>query len=199
MDIVRHDLVVITEAAENHFRGLLQKEDTEGMNLRVFVANPGTTHAEVSVTFCPPGEEESMDLSFPCEGFTLFIEKASENALEDAVVDFKEDALGGQLSIKAPFLKGRAPATGSSLQEQIQFVIDSEINPNLAGHGGKVSLVDILEGGIVVLQFGGGCHGCGMASITLKHGIEKTLKEKFPEIVEIRDATDHTTGKDPYC
>lgn len=188
----------VTSSALNHFERLLQKEDLEGMNLRMFVANPGTLHADVSVTFCPPGEQEANDLVLPFENFNLFIAYDSKEALFEAKVDFKEDKVGGQLSIKAPYLKGREPSVESPLKDRIQFVIDSEINPGLAGHGGRVSIVDISESGIVVLQFGGGCHGCGMASVTLKHGIEKNLKEKFPEIVEIRDATDHTTGENPY-
>jgi len=199
-DAVREDFVVVTQAAQDHFRSLLAKED-EGMNLRVFVANAGTAHAEVSVTFCPPGEEEADDIALDFENFNLFIERASKDALTEGNIDFKADALGGQLSIKAPYLKGRVPETDSPLWERVQYVIDSSINPNLAGHGGRVSIVDIIdapEGKIVILQFGGGCHGCGMASVTLKHGIEKTLKENFPEIVEIRDATDHTTGETPY-
>ena len=203
--------MVVTEAAQKHFSNLLQKEEIEGMNLRVFVANAGTIHADVSVTYCPPGEEVPTDFALPFESFKLFIDLDSKDSLTDARIDFIEDALEGHLSVKAPFLKGREPATTSTLTERIQFVIDSEINPNLAGHGGKVSLIEIMGaqnpsaeaskeiGTIVVLQFGGGCHGCGMAGVTLKHGIEKTLKEKFPEIVEIRDATDHTTGEDPYC
>lgn len=193
--------MLVTEAAQKHFSNLLQKEAVEGMNLRLFVANPGTIHAEVSVTFCPPGKEESTDFSLPFENFNLYVASHSKEPLRDAKIDFVEDVLEGHLSIKAPFLKGRQPAATCSLQERIQFVIDSEINPNLAGHGGKVSLVEIIgaeEGKIIVLQFGGGCHGCGMAGVTLKHGIEKTLKENFPEIVEIRDATDHTTGEAPY-
>ncbi len=196
---LKSEFVTVTKAAENHFRSLLQKEETEGMNLRIFVANPLTAHAEVSITFCPAGEEAEDDFAIPFLDFTIFIEKASEGALTDGIIDFKEDGLSGQLSIKAPYLKGRLLDNNSSLREKIQHVIDTEINPSLAGHGGKVSLVDLLEEKIVILQFGGGCHGCGMANITLKHGIEKTLKEKFPEIVEIRDITDHTTGKDPYC
>ena len=194
--------MVVTEAAQKHFSNLLQKEEIAGMNLRVFVANPGTIHADVSVTYCPPGEEVSTDFALPFDSFKLFIDADSQDSLTDARIDFVEDALEGHLSVKAPFLKGREPATSSTLTERIQFVIESEINPNLAGHGGRVGLIEIIEdqsGAIVVLQFGGGCHGCGMAGVTLKHGIEKTLKEKFPEIVEIRDATDHTTGADPYC
>ncbi len=194
--------MIVSEAAQKHFSNLLEKEEIAGMNLRIFVANPGTVHADVSVTYCPPGEEISSDLVLPFESFKLFIDANSQDSLTDAQIDFIEDALEGHLSVKAPFLKGREPLAGSSLRERIQFVIDTEINPNLAGHGGRVSLVEMIDeqsGVVVVLQFGGGCHGCGMAGVTLKDGIEKTLKEKFPEIVEIRDVTDHTTGENPYC
>lgn len=192
--------ITVTDAAREHFKQLLEKEDTPGMNLRVIVSNPGQSSAEVGVTFWPLEDFDASDIPLNFETFTVFIDKASEAALEDALIDFKPDSTGGQLSIKAPFLKGREPIADSPLADRVKYVIESEINPNLAGHGGKVSLVDIIEEGtVVILQFGGGCHGCGMANVTLKHGIEKTLKEKFPEIVEIRDITDHTTGENPYC
>lgn len=191
-------LLTVTEAAQNHFRALLQKEEIPGTNLRIYVAHPGTFQAEIGVTFCPPGEEEQDDIAFPCEGFSVFIDKASEQALLEARIDFEENAEGGQLSIKAPYLKGRAPDQESPLSNRVQYVLDSEVNPTLAGHGGRVSLIDILKDSIIVLQFGGGCHGCGMANVTLKQGIEKTLKEKFPEISEVRDITDHAMGENPY-
>ena len=61
-----------------------------------------------------------------------------------------------------------------------------------------ISLVEVAAGNIVVLRFGGGCHGCGMVDVTLKNGVEKTLRERIPEITEVRDVTDHETGEKPY-
>lgn len=191
-------LISITEKARNHFRDLLKKEEVPGLNLRLYVANPRTALAEVGITFCAPGEEESGDIPLHYEDFQIFVESQAKDALKDASIDYVEDELGGSLSIKAPNLKGDLPSGDSPLSERVQYVLDFEINPNLAGHGGRASLVEILEGGIVVLRFGGGCHGCGMASVTLKMGIEKTLKERFPEIKEVRDITDHSTGENPY-
>jgi Fe/S biogenesis protein NfuA len=190
--------LTVTDGAIRHFQGLIAKEDVEGMNLRIFVINPGTPAADIGVTFCPPKEEEKTDLKISFPNFSLFIDKISEDALLDAILDYEDDALGGQLSIKAPHLKGKKPGKESPLSEQIQYTLDAEVNPNLASHGGKVSLVEILEGGIVVLRFGGGCHGCGMVNVTLKEGIEKTLKEKFKEVTEVRDITDHALGENPY-
>ncbi len=77
-------------------------------------------------------------------------------------------------------------------------MLDAEINPRLAAHGGRVSLVEVTEACEVVLQFGGGCHGCGMVDMTLKEGIEKSLKEQIPEVTGVLDATDHSTGENPY-
>ena len=196
--ILEIDSINVTPLALQYFRSLIQKEEISGMNLRMFVANPETLAAEVSITFCEPGEEKSSDERLCFEDFILFIERTSLAALNMAIIDYQENEMGeGQLSIKAPFLKGKGMPEGS-LQEKIEYVIETEINPALAGHGGRVFLVNLLEDKIAVLQFGGGCHGCGMAHVTLKQGIEKSLKEKFPELIEIRDITDHTTGVDPY-
>ena len=77
-------------------------------------------------------------------------------------------------------------------------MLETEINPALAAHGGRVGLVEITEEKQAVLQFGGGCHGCGMADVTLKQGIEQTLTQRIPEITGVLDATDHRSGKNPY-
>lgn len=190
--------MLVTEAAQQHFRDLIKKEESPGMQLRVYVANPGTPYAEIGLTFCPEEEAEKSDLTFNFSDFQLYMDSAAKEALKDARIDFQEDAFGGQLSIKAPFLRGQAPTTDSSLSERIQYVLDAEINPTLSGHGGRVKLVEILDNNVVMLQFGGGCHGCGMANATLKNGIEKTLKERFPELTEVRDVTDHSKGENPY-
>jgi len=80
----------------------------------------------------------------------------------------------------------------------VRYVIESEINPQLASHGGRVSLREVTGEGVVVLQFGGGCHGCGMVDATLRGGVERTLKERVPEVTGVADATDHSTGENPY-
>ena len=77
-------------------------------------------------------------------------------------------------------------------------MLENEINPQLASHGGRVALEELTADGAVVLRFGGGCHGCGMVDVTLKQGIETTLKTRLPEISAVRDATDHDSGARPY-
>jgi Fe/S biogenesis protein NfuA len=79
----------------------------------------------------------------------------------------------------------------------VQQVLDTIINPAVAAHGGVVTLLDVANNA-VFLEFGGGCQGCGMVSVTLKYGVERTIREEVPEVGEILDTTDHAAGRNPY-
>jgi Fe/S biogenesis protein NfuA len=83
------------------------------------------------------------------------------------------------------------------LRGKVQELIDTMINPAIAGHGGYVDLIDVQDNR-VYLQMGGGCQGCGAADITLKSGIERLIKDELPEVVEVLDTTDHASGTNPY-
>jgi Fe-S cluster biogenesis protein NfuA len=83
------------------------------------------------------------------------------------------------------------------IREKVQRLLDTAINPAVAGHGGVVTLFDVRER-MVYLQMGGGCQGCGMADVTLKQGIETMIREEVPEVVDIIDVTDHAAGQNPY-
>lgn len=85
----------------------------------------------------------------------------------------------------------------SEIRQKIQHLLDTEINPGVAMHGGQVSLIDV-QGNVVYIQMGGGCQGCGMADVTLKQGIEAMIREVVPEVGEILDVTDHAAGRNPY-
>jgi Fe-S cluster biogenesis protein NfuA len=83
------------------------------------------------------------------------------------------------------------------LRRRVQQVLDGVINPAVAAHGGVVSLLDV-NNNTVFLEFGGGCQGCGMVSVTLKYGVERTIRDEVPEVGEILDTTDHASGRNPY-
>jgi Fe-S cluster biogenesis protein NfuA len=84
-----------------------------------------------------------------------------------------------------------------ALREKIQSVLDTEINPAVAGHGGFIEVTEVHDRK-VFLKMGGGCQGCGSADVTLKQGVEKMLFERVPEIASIHDSTDHAAGANPY-
>ncbi len=83
------------------------------------------------------------------------------------------------------------------LAAKVQELIDSTINPAVAGHGGFVQLMEVKDNKVYI-QMGGGCQGCGAADVTLKAGIERLIKEELPEIEEVLDSTDHAAGTNPY-
>ncbi len=191
-------MITIDESAQNYFANLIAQQDIDGLALRLKVNDAGRPMADCHLAFCEPGENDATDMEQDCGAFQLYIERDSAPFLEDATFTYDENKTGGQLTIKAPNIKGQQPPDDAPLVERVQYWMDAEINPQIASHGGRASLVDVTAEGLVLLQFGGGCQGCGMANVTLKEGIEKTLKEKLPEIIEVRDVTDHSGGQNPY-
>ncbi len=190
--------IIITQAAEDYLAELLSKQDTPGIGIRVFITQPGTPYAETCIAYCKPGEQKPEDTAVGLASFTAWIDGVSEPFLEDAVVDYATDRMGGQLTIKAPNAKVPMVNEDSPMNERINYYLQTEINPGLAIHGGQVTLIDVVEEGIAVLQFGGGCQGCGQADVTLKEGIEKTLLARIPELKGVRDVTDHTNRENAY-
>lgn len=190
-------MIRITEAAQEHFAKLLANQEA-GTQIRVFVINPGTPTAECGVSYCPPDAVEANDTKLDFEKLSAYVDDVSAPYLEDAEIDFVTDQLGSQLTLKAPNAKMRKVDDDAPLIERVEYVLQSQINPQLAGHGGKVTLTEITEDGIAILQFGGGCNGCSMVDYTLKEGIEKELLQKFPELKGVRDLTEHERGEHSY-
>jgi len=103
---------------------------------------------------------------------------------------------------ESPFAAGRDPnlpppdLSGEVAQRVVQ-VLEEQINPAIAAHGGQAELVAV-ENSIAYLRLGGGCQGCGMASVTLSQGIEVAILDSVPEITEVVDVTDHASGDNPF-
>ncbi|MBN8445989.1 MAG: Fe-S biogenesis protein NfuA [Rheinheimera sp.] len=191
-------MIHISEAAQAHFVKLLEKQ-AAGTNIRVFVVNPGTASAECGVSYCPADAVEATDLRVTFTGFDAVIDADSKPFLVDAEIDFVTDQMGSQLTLKAPNAKVRKVSDNAPLKERVQYVIDAEINPQLANHGGRVSVVELTNDGVAILQFGGGCNGCSQVDLTLKEGIEKELLNRFSgELSGVRDVTDHQRGEHSY-
>lgn len=191
-------MVTITESAQEYLNQLLAKQNCEGIGVRIFILDAGTPRAETCISFCRPGEEKEDDEVKEYAGFKAFIDVPSIPFLEDAVVDFAKDSMGGQLTIKAPNSRLPRITEESSLEERVNYVLYNEINPGLAAHGGQVTLEEIHNESIAVLRFGGGCQGCGMVDVTLKDGVEKTLLSQIPQLTGVRDVTDHSNTENAY-
>mgnify|MGYP005989058071 CR=1 FL=1 len=191
-------MIKISDTAQEHFVKLLSQQ-AEGTCIRVFVVNPGTAQAECGVSYCPAEAIEADDIRIEYNGFAALVDKDSENYLVDAEVDFVTDQMGSQLTLKAPNAKLRKVAEDAPLFERVNYFIQTEVNPQLAGHGGECQLMEITDDGYAVLQFGGGCNGCSQIDLTVKDGVEKQLVQLMgDEIKGVKDATEHERGEHSY-
>ena len=191
-------IINITESAEKYLAKLLKDKNETDIAVRIFISDPGTPRAETCLAYCKPDEAEQDDIIINLKLITVHIEKRSMPFLVDAEVNFDNDTFGGQLTIKAPNARLPNISPDSPPEDRINYVIYNEINPMLESHGGEVSLLEFTKNGEAILQFGGGCQGCGMVEVTLKDGIEKTLLEQIPELKSVKDSTDHSLDDNAY-
>ncbi|HEX9631659.1 MAG TPA: NifU family protein [Gemmatimonadales bacterium] len=167
------------------------------------IAGPGRQR------FATPEEAEAH----PVAAAVMSVPGVQEVILEgNAVVvlrreDLPWDALEDRISYAIGAALGLGPggadeAAGEPLPDDEIFalvarILERDINPAVAGHGGKVELLDVQDGTVVVRMMGG-CQGCGMANVTLRQGIEAQLRRVIPGLQGLRDITDHTAGENPY-
>ena len=193
-----NEIIKITKSAEEYLSQLIHDKNETDLSIRIFIADPGTPKAETCLAYCKPDEVMPDDMILNLDLITVNLEKRSIPFLKDAEVNFDNDTFGGQLTIKAPNARLPNISADSPVEDRINYVIYNEINPMLESHGGEVSLVEFNNENEAVLQFGGGCQGCGMVDVTLKDGIEKTLIEQIPEVKAVKDLTDHSIDDNAY-
>ena len=191
-------IVNITESAEKYLAKLIEDKNEPNLEVRIFISDPGTPKAETCLAYCKQEEAMKDDEILNLNSLKVHIEKRSIPFLVDAEVNYDNDTFGGQLTIKAPNARLPNISPDSPPEDRINYVIYNEINPMLESHGGEVSLLEFTDKGEAILQFGGGCQGCGMVDVTLKDGIEKTLLEQIPELKSVKDSTDHSLDDNAY-
>tara|TARA_B110000008_G_scaffold79699_1_gene81441 strand:- start:288 stop:875 length:588 start_codon:yes stop_codon:yes gene_type:complete len=192
------DEMTITPSAETYLQDLLSSQEDDTCGIKIFVSEPGTPRAETCIAYAKNDEDLSIFLAIEEFKFNLFLEQKSLDFLLDAVVDYSPDKFGGTLTIKAPNAKLPQISENASIEDKINYVLYSEVNPGLAAHGGEVSLIEVIDKEIAILQFGGGCQGCGMVDLTLKDGVEKTLLEQIDGLKSVKDVTDHSYRENAY-
>jgi Fe/S biogenesis protein NfuA len=185
--------LIVTEAAAQKIEGAKQGEDREGVALRVTAREAGAKFRyELKLVDATTRSDDDRVLAL--DSIDLYLDPESAEYLEGATLDFIDDLSGSGLKFDNP---NRTKLASNPLAARVQMVLDDRINPGLAGHGGVVSLMAVEETR-VVLEFGGGCQGCGMVDVTLKDGVVATLQQEIPELTEVLDVTDHEAGENPY-
>lgn len=193
-------MIEVTQAAEDFLADLVEKQDAAHLGIQVEVTDGGAPDAQIGMSFLEMDQVDDGFTSIATRNPALRLYTRTSNGvwLEGGRMDFRENDTGGTIVVDAPNLHVPRISEDSSVEERINYVLMSEVNPGLRSHGGRVSLVDLVDGNVAVLQFGGGCQGCGMVDVTLKQGVERTLLEKIPELAAVRDVTDHSQRENAY-
>ena len=150
------------------------------------------TRAEQKLWLVRPEDRQETDRVFDAGNFQVFADPDSAGNFEGATVDFVQGLMQSGFRVYHP-----SPSWDDPLAQNVQDILDTVINPGVASHGGVVELEGVKDG-FAVIRFGGGCQGCAASTVTLKHGVERTLREQVPGLVGVRDATDHASGENPY-
>jgi len=197
-------MLTFTEEAKGQILAAIQEQQDQRVMLRLEARNTGGIDFSYGMRLIGLDEKAGDDQVVDAGGFEVVLDPESAKNLAGASIDYENAALQSGFRIDNP---NRPPAPGfgegarsdlsGPLVERVQALLDTELNPAVAAHGGMIRLVDVRDNK-VYLAFGGGCHGCGMVDVTLKHGVEARIKEAIPEIEEVVDTTDHGTGHNPY-
>ena len=204
-----NDSFTVTDKARKRVLALRADEpEPDGLALWVEVVGANATEFVYDMYFQDPAHADPDDLVLTVEDLTVVVPDGSRDFLDGAKLDMGRDLLNPGMVLDNP---NRPPAGAVSpemaqdlgeltgtVAERVRTVLDRQINPAVASHGGRAELVSVTDDGVVSLRLSGGCQGCGMAAQTLRNGIEVALRDNIPEITEIHDVTDHAAGENPY-
>jgi len=186
-------LLALDSAAERKLSEMREAGRFDASALRVSVSERGAAF-RYALERVDAESRSAGDAVIEAAGIHLYVDAASASLLRGATLQYVESLSGGGFRFENP---NRPRLLDLPLAARVQRILDEQINPGIAAHGGRVTLVDV-QGDRVVVEFAGGCQGCGMAEVTLREGVTSTLRQALPEIAAVVDATDHEAGENPY-
>ncbi len=183
--------IELTREARQKFVGFLAAEEKEGLAILLAIRGYGPHGFRYELDMVEQSEvEDAIAIDF--EGFKMLIDPVSADKLDGVKIDFLQRGLESGFHFDNPNSRWDDPVA-----RRVQEVLDTQVNPAVASHGGYIELLDV-KGNTAYISLGGGCHGCGMADVTLKQGVEVAITGAVPEIEQVLDTTDHAAGENPY-
>lgn len=189
-----------TDRARDMVVSFMDMEEDGLQALRIAVdGSPFAPNYEL--TLVESEQRADSDVEVDAGAFTVLVDEASVDRLNGAKVDFVEtiQESGFQITPDPDASKAARESAGpeGELADRVSHVLDTEINPAIAAHGGVINLVDV-QGTEIFIEMAGGCQGCSMSRMTLRQGVERMVSQSVPEVTEIHDVTDHASGENPY-
>jgi Fe/S biogenesis protein NfuA len=203
-DQVQAVLMMTPEARATVLEVLANESEADALALWLEVSGEAAGAYAYDMYFQALADAGARDVLQHDDDLPVVIPEASVDRLRGATLDVSTDPSGesGLVIVNPNTPPARADAgsgvdLSDPLAQRVVSVLDEQVNPSIAAHGGRADLVAV-ENASVYLRLSGGCQGCGMARATLAQGIEVILREAIPEIAEIVDVTDHAEGTNPY-
>ena len=190
-------MITLTDKALEVVRGYIGQDDSEFTALRIGISGTPLS-PDFELTLVGPDDIRESEQSVDVGELTIVVEEESISRLEGATVDFVQrvNESGFEVSL-AKTEQPAAPVPEGPLAERVKTVLETEINPAIASHGGVITLVGVQDTEIY-LEMGGGCQGCAMSRMTLRQGVERMVRQAVPEVSVIHDVTDHESGENPF-
>jgi Fe/S biogenesis protein NfuA len=190
--------LTITERARNVVRSFMDQSEGEYRALRIVAHPGGLTGTRFDLSLVPDSDRTPEDVQVEFGDFVVLVPRESAGRLEGATVDFVERVNESGFEVR-PARRERVyagPPQGA-LAEKVREVLDAQVNPAVAAHGGEIVLVDV-QGSEIYIEMSGGCQGCALSRMTLKQGVERMVRQAVPEVTAVYDVTDHTSGENPF-
>jgi Fe/S biogenesis protein NfuA len=187
-------MITFTDGAKQKVFEYMEKAEGDFAGLRLVAMKQGRHTFSYNFSLVSEGETYDADQAENLGDLKVFMDEKSAEYLQDASVDFVTDPSGSGFKVENPLAVAH---WDDPLAAKVQHVIDEQVLPALRGHGGWLELLAV-EGDTAVIEFGGGCQGCGMSQVTLKEGIETAITAAVPEIKKVIDKTDHEAGSNPF-
>ncbi len=202
-DLPTDTVIRITDAALAKILELRAAEDDpDGLGLRIEVTGVRGAEFSYDLSFEPLADNDADDHVHVQDGLPVVVPADSVSKLRGATLDLPSNAEQGGLVLRNPN-RPEIPRLGDPMEltgtpaEKVQHLLDAQVNPAIAAHGGFARL-ERVEGGSAFITMGGGCQGCAMSAMTLRDGIQAAILANVPEITEVVDVTDHAVGENPY-
>lgn len=202
-DTLTEPIITVTEQALAKILELRGAEDDpDGLGLRIEVTGTRGADFTYDLSFEPLDEKAEDDVVLAQGGLAVVIPADSVDKLLGATLDLPSNPDQGGLVLRNPN-RPTIPRLGDPIElsgtteEKVRQLLDQQVNPAIAAHGGFASVVKV-EGAAAYITMGGGCQGCAMSAMTLREGIESAILTSIPEITEVVDTTDHSVGENPY-
>lgn len=187
-------MITFAETASQKIKEILVDSEEDSNGLRIRAAKVGTYTFRYGLQLVGEDDVTEDDMVVEAEGFKAYLDPQTAEWMQGATIDFVERDGNAGFQINNPAAE---PQWSDPVAKKVQQVLDQRVLPSLAQHGGWIELTGV-EDGVAYVQLGGGCQGCSGAQVTLNEGIKTVILEQVPEIREVVDGTDHSSGANPY-